>query len=97
MQLQHWTRYKAFSFVFVHRGLTCLPPPLLILCAFLNEFDPVFNDSFTASYIFKIHWRETITLLRFMQYLISLQFPFSQGENVGGNVGGKSQDPCSQY
>lgn len=80
-------KYKSFSFVCAHRSLTWLSLLLLIPCAALNEFDPLFNDSFMPSYIFKVHRQGRITLRRFMHCFISLQFPFLPGRGCGWECG----------
>lgn len=51
-------KIQSICLLSVSQSLTCLSLPSLTPCSFLNEIDPVFNDSFTASYILKVHRQE---------------------------------------
>lgn len=81
-QTKHWQhliwKCKAYAFCLYRRVLTCLSLPSLTPCSFLNEIDPVFNDSSSCFGVAP----KRITLHRFMQYFISLPFSFVPGRGM---------------
>lgn len=96
-QTKHWQRliwkYKAYAFCLYHRVLTCLSLPSLTPCSFLNEIDPVCNDSFHSSSCFGVAPKKNYTT----QMYAILHFPSIFFCSWQGRVGGKPQAPCVLY
>lgn len=75
--------------------LTCLPLPFLKLRAILNWCDPVWQ--FVWQFLTFPRYTDNFDLHRTDLCATShhSRLLFSQAEDVGGNVSGKSQDTCS--